>query len=475
MPTSIPFDPSLSLGAVVAPEKLELLEQIAEAQAPAEAAREAFDAAVMSQRSLEMSLAEMANLDVDVTPLLESMERVRKTVQETGKRLVEARVESLDKVSGLRAKLPQISGRLESPIDYERSDVKPFPFANDSLQLDVQYFTYDGDAGRDESTLKAIRSFVANATSELGPDSSSNIAATASKQAAKTRDNQTLDSTLIIAATCTHSNSAVLSPLVLDVDKTVRIWNRIHPDEALPIGDVPGMQRAADAEEGKSSKTISILTAVNRGSSFVGMIHFLRQEDGPDSDAALDELLQKMEMRAKAGLWLSSINGRIGIEDGFSEEIKRALGNLEVRTTVNMNVVGVIPSITSNSVNVAVKEYLAMGAEQAEQASDADTNATVNSKIRETQEETRGVALEGERMRQIMSGLRKIDDGSDQVINVNSLMTAFDNYLAEAREGRSGAPISFFLKTLTASQIADLWLARSGESAGDDSAPARED
>ena len=127
MPTSIPFDPSLSLGAVVPPEKLELLEQIAEAQAPAEAAREAFDAAVMSQRSLEMSLAEMANLDVDVTPLLESMERVRKAVQDTGKRLVEARVDSLDKVSGLRAKLPQVSGRLESPIDYEKTQVQDFP------------------------------------------------------------------------------------------------------------------------------------------------------------------------------------------------------------------------------------------------------------------------------------------------------------------------------------------------------------
>ena len=475
MPTSIPFDPSLSLGAVVPPEKLELLEQIAEAQAPAEAAREAFDAAVMSQRSLEMSLAEMANLDVDVTPLLESMERVRKAVQDTGKRLVEARVDSLDKVSGLRAKLPQVSGRLESPIDYEKTQVQDFPFANDSLQLDVQYFTYDGDAQNDEGTLKAIRSFVANATSELGPDSSSNIAATASKQASKTRDNQTLDSTLIIAATCTHSKSAVLSPLVLDMDKTARIWNRIHPDQALPIGDIPGMQRVADEEDGKSAKSISILTAVNRGSSFVGMIHFLRQEDGPDTDAALDALLEKLEVRAKAGLWLSSMNGRLGIEDSFSEEIKRMLGGLEVRTTVNLNVVGVIPSIASNSVNLAVKEYMAMGAGPSEANSETEGTGSVNAKILDTQEDAREVSIEGERMRQIMSGLRKIDDGSDKVINVNSLMTAFENYLNEARGGGSGAPISFFLKTLTAPQIADQWLARNGESAGDDADSSRED
>ncbi|MCY1384657.1 hypothetical protein D9M69_729430 [compost metagenome] len=44
------------------------------------------------------------------------------------------------------------------------------------------------------------------------------------------------------------------------------------------------------------------------------------------------------------------------------------------------------------------------------------------------------------------------------MLDVNSLMTAFDNYVAAARKGGIGVPINYYLKPITRTQLAQMWM-----------------
>ncbi len=52
MPSSIPYDPSLTLGNIVTEDALDVVTSISKAQAPVDAAHEELNALIMSKRSL---------------------------------------------------------------------------------------------------------------------------------------------------------------------------------------------------------------------------------------------------------------------------------------------------------------------------------------------------------------------------------------------------------------------------------------
>ena len=60
----------------------------------------------------------------------------------------------------------------------------------------------------------------------------------------------------------------------------------------------------------------------------------------------------------------------------------------------------------------------------------------------------------------VVSNLGKIDTANNKVIDTNSLMTAFDDYVKKAIAGDCGVPINFFLKPITPKQLASAYLAK---------------
>lgn len=58
----------------------------------------------------------------------------------------------------------------------------------------------------------------------------------------------------------------------------------------------------------------------------------------------------------------------------------------------------------------------------------------------------------------MMASLGKIDDGANQVLDINSLMVAFEDYVDKASHGEVGVPLSFYVKTMTKSELAQNWL-----------------
>ena len=59
-----------------------------------------------------------------------------------------------------------------------------------------------------------------------------------------------------------------------------------------------------------------------------------------------------------------------------------------------------------------------------------------------------------------MSSLGAYDDKNNKVIDTNSLMTALEDYVKKAIAGDAGVPINFFLKPITADELAEAYLAK---------------
>jgi hypothetical protein len=69
------------------------------------------------------------------------------------------------------------------------------------------------------------------------------------------------------------------------------------------------------------------------------------------------------------------------------------------------------------------------------------------------------MAMRGGMMQNLIQGLGKIDQGANKVIDLNTLMNSFDNYLEEVnKEESSGMPVSFMFRKITRPQLARMWL-----------------
>lgn len=61
-----------------------------------------------------------------------------------------------------------------------------------------------------------------------------------------------------------------------------------------------------------------------------------------------------------------------------------------------------------------------------------------------------------------LSGVSDIDDGQNQIIDTNSMMTALEDYVNKCIEGGDnlGVPVNYYLKPISQSEIARAWLAK---------------
>lgn len=58
-----------------------------------------------------------------------------------------------------------------------------------------------------------------------------------------------------------------------------------------------------------------------------------------------------------------------------------------------------------------------------------------------------------------LSALGETDERANEILDINSMMTALDDYLEKATEGTSGIPINYYLKDITKSALAQTWVA----------------
>lgn len=464
MASTIPFDhPSLVLGHVVNTDLLKLLEKIASLQAKTDAAFERMNSFIAMRRGLNMTINELVSLGVDITELKARIVELNKHVSDAARDYMTARIANDTGVQQLReevAAIENVSG-LESPLNFTGMTVERMPLASDSIKLDLQYFSYGSNDDTTATAIANIESAIRESTEVLGT-SARDVPKAAAAQVHQQLKNHNLVGTIVITASATHRSSALLQPVVLDVDKAVEVWNSVHSaaGEGINTTDLASMIKTSETQgTATDANNLTLLTGANYGSSFIGMVHMVNNEM---TSAGLDaEQEDAVQNQMRMGGWLKAATGGFGVDESVLDNVRKMLSTRNVSTHVNLIVLGSVPSLASSQLRMGVTTLLD-GPQRAGSKVPGlahDSRQTTSSMADQALKGAQQSALQGGLTQNLIQGLGNIDQSSNKIVDLTTLMNAFDNYIAQASsEASVGIPISFFFKKISKAHIARLWL-----------------
>jgi hypothetical protein len=468
---SIPFDPSLVLGNLIEQSAIDMVSELSQAAANADSHQEELNALILSKRSLDMTIQELTGMGIDAKDVIAAGKDLDKQITDAAKEWAKAVPDSQKKIMDIRAKYKKatvpVNFSPESPIDYNKTQIKKMPLSADSIKMDAQYFSNDENQQGSESTVSSIKSYVSDTTSFLGQSRSAEMSGSVQSQVSSQYQNHDIAGTLVITAGCTHKDAVLLAPLVIDPDKAIRTWNMLFKDDQIstdnPAKLIKDVIKAS--VDPKTAKVMRILSGATYGSSFVGMVHVLRQESTQSSQAMMSAAASLQE-QMKVGSWFASAEGGFGVSASFSGDVKRMLSLQQISSHCSIITMGSIPSIKSNNVKVGVKQFsnfdpasmmAKLATLQNATATDQDSVAASASAAR-----TGGqmVQMQATQVKSVMAGLSDIDDGQNKMLDINSLMTAFEDYVDKALEGNIGVPINYYIKAIPKAALAHLWVSK---------------
>lgn len=464
MPTTIPFDPSLTLGGIVQHDRLDKLIEIAKLKAPIDAAMNDLNADIELRRSLDLTKQELINLKIDPYKLNEPIEEINRKILESAETVATRKIEAGPLINAIKSSMPVITKNIESPVDFNKSVIKQLPLSSDSIETNAQYFSFEENSQSSDSTISKIKSFVAASTSFLGTERSVQASSQAEKQVSQQLENHSLSGTLIITANCTHKDAVVLAPFVLDVDKGIRVWNEAIPDRKIKINDVSSMHEIAQEEGTDQEKRLNILSGATYGSSFVGMVHVLKT-DSSKSSQKMVSTAAKLQAQMKTGNWFAKASGGFGVDASFASDVKNMLSSQEISSHISIVAMGCIPNIKSNDIQQGVQKLGGFNAkEMMEQlailSNESSSTETIDASANAARTGAEMVAMSNSKVTSVMSGLAEIEYKNNKMLDINSLMTAFEDYVDKALAGNIGVPINFYLKSITRAQLAQMWVAK---------------
>jgi len=126
---------------------------------------------------------------------------------------------------------------------------------------------------------------------------------------------------------------------------------------------------------------------------------------------------------------------------------------------------GSIPTIASNVIETTVARMAPNPKQVMEQlaAIQGGNDTAVNNMGKEARKAQVGesfMELNNSYVTNVVSEIGSYDNKNNKVIDMNSLMTALDNFVLKAEEGQGGVPINFFLKPITKKMLAKEYLAK---------------
>jgi hypothetical protein len=470
MPTSIPYSPSLVLGGIVDPAAMENLLAMSAVQTPIDAAQETLNSFISMKRSLDMTAQELINMGVDPKDLTNKLKEVNVDVEKAATAYATTRLEQELKLQPLRAKMQMVNANQESPVDYNRTLIKTMPLAADSLKMDAQFFSFDENDENKSNTISNIKSYVSGATALLGASVSFDLAKTAVNQVTKQLQLHKITGTLVVTASCTHKNALMLAPLYLDVDKAIRVWNRLFPSANDKIRiDETMIKQIAEQEGTPAEKSFNIISGATLGSSFVGMVHVLTTEDTASEQDVTDRA-RDVESRLSLGSAIAGIKGGFGSDTDVAQDIKTMLSKQNINSHVTLITAGYIPTLKSSMVKASVKQFANFdpNAMMTDLLKLSDFSGAERKSVQQaaTAARTKGefVQLKSAAITSVMQGLSNLDEVQNKMLDITSMMVAFEDYVKAAtgleENVKIGVPINYYTKPITRTQLAQMWVAK---------------
>jgi hypothetical protein len=203
------------------------------------------------------------------------------------------------------------------------------------------------------------------------------------------------------------------------------------------------------------------------------MVHILRQErtDSSQTTSSSDKSAQ-IEGGLKGGALVRSFQGGFGVDKSSLDDIRRLFSKTEIDSHVTLITAGMIPTIASNEIETSIKAFSDFDpAKMMEQLAAFQTGTEADLKTLQTNADaakTGGqlVSMQKATIGSVMGSVSAIDTQKNKVLNVNSMMTAFENYLAQAgsrsQDGKQkttgSLPVQYFIKPITRSQLIHMWM-----------------
>ncbi|KAH6655340.1 hypothetical protein BKA67DRAFT_560390 [Truncatella angustata] len=470
MPSSIPYDPSLVLANIVSSDALKLVEQISGLQAPVDAAQEQLNTLLAAKRSLQMTKTELLNIGIKTDKVNKSIQALDRKIEEAAADYAEEKIEAEEKIQPLRATIRSVHVEMESPVDYVKTQIKSMPLASDSINMDVQYFSNDTNKEEASSLAGNVASYVSTAMSWLGESTSGQMTRAAATQVSDQVKKHNISGTLVISVSCTHKNASVLAPFVINVDKGIKVWNHLFKeDKIIPTNTANMLGIAKEEAEGKDDKRFSIISGMTFGSSFVGMVHILNSSNTSVSEK-MNTVVETFQTQAKGQLEIlaayANLSGGFGVNESMANSVKSLLSSQDINCHATLICMGVIPSIVASEVQIGVDKFANFDPKSSLEALATIQNATVaeQDSVKQAADAARTgaqmLSMKNAEMKAALSALAEIDDGKNKVIDVNSMMTALEDYLKKAADGNSGVPINYYLKDISKSMLAEMWVAK---------------
>ena len=469
MPSSIPYDPSLVLGNLVALKKIETLQKIADQEKPANLAQDHLNSLILNKHKLDMTFQEMVNMGVSTGQL----SKFQKKITQLKEKMVEAASDYGDKVIKASAGVQKLRAAdtnsgiekiPESPINWNKSNIKKMPLSSDTMNVDVQYLRHEQEEDGNEAHASSVAAAVSGAMGGIfEPSFTAQVSGSAKSSTLHQTSKHDIEGTLVITASCTHKIADIFAPFIMDPDKAIAAWNQTYPDQALDTGTAEGMEEALTAKPGNKEPALHLLSGQTVGSSFVGMVHFLQTEK---SDSTQSETAKSAEAQTtvKWGNFLSYAKGEFGLSTSASDKIQDLLSSSEVSSHCCLITMGLIPTLKSNMITTSInslkpdaKEVMSQLAE-IQTATDGEVNSTTE-KASAARAGQQFMELNNSYLKNAVSTVATEQNKDNKVIDLNSLMTAFDDYVVKAGSDTScGVPINFFIREITKADIAKAYL-----------------
>lgn len=488
---TIPADPSLVLGHLVRPERIEMLKMLAELQRPQQLAESDYNSLVLAINSLQETSREMTYMGVDSSDLQVQLDKLREQLGEAAIRLGEMSIETENATTELLSKQGQIliNSTSTSPLDFVQSQLKKLPLSSDALDMDVSYFRQEFNTQGQSTHASTLSSYIAEKTSSMVDNYQHNHADNVRSQVERQIQNHSIEGTLVITAQCTHRQSQILDPFILDARVAVDVWNQEFPDNQLRtdatniyaaagVGGTISATQQGDGEK-KEDDCLHILDGATYGSTFVGMVHILQTETNESSQTSssssnrdtrsgfkrnYEQLTEELKKEMVVNLALSNVTGKYGVSDDVAESMKRLFSASELSVHCTLITEGIIPTIQSQTMKTSVQNLKPNPQEVMNQLAvirDASANVTdqsmeaIGNKARMGQQ---FMTLNSEYLKSTVSALGAYDNDQNQVLDMNTFFMALTDFLNKAVSGDAGTPLQYSIRKLKKEDIARAYI-----------------
>lgn len=458
MPSSIPYDhPSLVLGNIVDTRVLDVLKKISSLQDKIDAAQHKMNSLVLMKRSLSMTMNELIDMNVEISDIEKKIKELDTSITQAATDYMTVRITNEANIQQLREKVTELDlgDPMETPVDFELSNIKYLKLSSESLKLDAQYFSYASN--QQDDMMANIEKYIKESNHNLG-SKAGDLSKAVTVQINQQRQNHNIAGTLIITASCTHPTIAMIEPFVIDVDKAIAIWNTIHSEDTIQTDDSIIRKHLSQTDTKNNENHLTVISGATYGSSFVGMVHILKSNI--TSFGLTDSDVASLQRKLAIGGWLQNASGGFGVDPSTMEEVKKMLSTQNISSHIGVIVMGAIPAIGAGNLKSSVQTLLNPDPEKLKgylsMLTEPSDNTTVESEANEAKTDNRLINLQNATTKNIVRELGKIDHESNNVFDINSMMNAFDNYLkAIANKGGQtvGMPVNFYLKKITKNQL----------------------